>query len=267
MNRAGHENVAFFIGPEVEHTPAYSKKTLFVVGKQDVVEIERIARENRANHIFMGANHSFSIIEGDETWYYWNDTITRLLDLGYWVTLDYEAHLHVEVLKMFTPGVWQSRLFVPLLSVRIPKIQTSNPNLTIKIDDVDFNATNPGVWCLHHNQITDSNRFTDWGEYESDSVVGVAIRDTATVTIDPGATGWAGSLKVPVPVTITTETLNDASIGIDQTPTTALKPEVTEEAAPIVPPVTTTPEAAANAYAEGAKEDPLGGKKAKAAKK
>ena len=30
MNRDGHKGVTFFIGPEVEHTPAYSKRTLFV---------------------------------------------------------------------------------------------------------------------------------------------------------------------------------------------------------------------------------------------
>jgi hypothetical protein len=37
MKRDGHENVEYFIGGEVEQTPAYGKKTLFVVGYQNPV--------------------------------------------------------------------------------------------------------------------------------------------------------------------------------------------------------------------------------------
>ena len=29
------DSVTFFVGTEVEHTPAYGKKTLFIVGKND----------------------------------------------------------------------------------------------------------------------------------------------------------------------------------------------------------------------------------------
>ena len=39
MKRAGHEDVKFFIGTEVEHTPALGLKTLFVVGVQPIVDI------------------------------------------------------------------------------------------------------------------------------------------------------------------------------------------------------------------------------------
>ena len=38
MIRPDHdESIKFFTGTEVEHTPAYGKKTLFVIGVQDVV--------------------------------------------------------------------------------------------------------------------------------------------------------------------------------------------------------------------------------------
>jgi hypothetical protein len=39
MNRPEHENVNFFVGTEVERTPAFGKRTLFVVGWQPVLEI------------------------------------------------------------------------------------------------------------------------------------------------------------------------------------------------------------------------------------
>jgi hypothetical protein len=290
MNRDGHNNVAFFIGPEVEHTPAYSKKTLFVVGKQDVSTIERLAREYKTPHIFMGANHSF---DGSVD-AYWDMTITALLDRGFWVTLDYEAHMHDKVLTMLNKGIWQSRLFVPLLGVRIPEVQTSSPNLTIKIDDVDFKATNEGVWCWNHQAITDANRFTDWQDYGTDFVL---TEGQVIPTINPGPTGWTGPLEVKVapqantevrsmrkPVNLEdlvdgevlkkladrdqealkdpdvlagfTEVKNDGNLGLDPAPTTALKPE-TEVEATVKSLDVIDAAATADAYAEGAKEDPL----------
>ena len=130
MERIGHENTAFFIGPEVEHTPAFSRKTLFVVGKQDVEKILKLAREHKVTHIFMGANHSFVVDPTDGT-LYWDKTITELLDRGFWVSLDYPAHQHESVLKILNAGIWQSRIFVPLLRVEIPKIQTSRDRKSV----------------------------------------------------------------------------------------------------------------------------------------
>ena len=152
MNRDGHKGVVFFVGPEVEHSPAFSKRTLFVVGTPSLEEILKQAKDNRVTHVFMGANHSFSADQTNTT-PYWDNTITALLDCSFWVTLDYQAHEHKLVLQMLNAGIWQSRLFVPLLSVRIPKIETSSPNLTVKIDDVDFNTTNRGVWCFHFHEM------------------------------------------------------------------------------------------------------------------
>ena len=253
MNRDGHKDVTFFVGPEVEHTPAYSKRTLFVVGKQDVSEIEKQARANKTPHIFMGANHSFSVDPTDGS-LYWDKTITALLDKGFWVTLDYQAHEHKNVLMMLNAGIWQSRLFVPLLSVRIPSIETSSPNLTVKIDDVDFKATNRGVWCMHFHEVTDSNRFTDWQDYETDLV----ISDTAQ---RQGSTIMSSLENIVEPKAVVSdvpkvEKLNEAELGLDANPTTALKPD--PDAVPeTVNELVKTPADAAAAYADGATADPL----------
>ncbi len=272
MNRDGHNNVRFFIGPEVEHTPAFNKRTLFVVGKQPVDDIVKFAREQKTTHIFMGANHSFAV-DNDS---YWDATITHLLDRGFWVSLDYEAHLHGDVLKMLSKGIWQSRIFVPMLSIRIPHLQTSSQNLTLKFDDVDFKATNAGVWCLNHHEVTDSNRFTDWQDYGSDEVlaaeevVAVVVKeaerrvfsvDTGNMSVEE-AKELVNSIKndtaagldtvitpgnlTPAEVINTMSTIkNDSEIGLDTVPKKAVD-EVVET-------VTTTPAAAAEAYAEGTK--------------
>lgn len=255
MNRNGHNNVAFFVGSEVEHSVAFSKKTLFVVGRQDVATIEKHAREHRTPHIYMGANHSFDVDfnHPDNTQHtYWDKTLTALLDKGFMVSLDYQAHLHKHVLKLLNKGVWQCRNFVPMLSVRVPHIETSNPNLTVKFDDVDFNATNPGVWCMHFHEVTDSNRFTGWGEYGSDLVIDGPAQDVVPVK----------SLREEL-IAATTDVvedevvlpLNNTELGLEILP--EVVEEVVEESVP-KPKKIKTPEDAAAVYAEGAKEDPLG---------
>ena len=206
MDRQGHKGVKFFVGSEVEQTPAAGKKTLFVVGKQDIADILHHLKSSGANHVFMGANHSFNVDSKDST-FYWRDTITALLDKGIWVTLDYRAHEHESVLKMFGSEIWQSRIFVPLLSVRIPNVERSSSNLTVKIDDVDFNATNPGVWCLHYSQLLDSNRFTGWNEYGTDQVIDAPVENVVPeVAVESVSTVETPSAPVE---------LNDNTVGLD----------------------------------------------------
>jgi hypothetical protein len=68
MNRAGHENVDFFVGTEVERTPAFGRRTLFVVGVQPIQNIQDWLddyhsyedRSYHIEHVFFGANHSFN---------------------------------------------------------------------------------------------------------------------------------------------------------------------------------------------------------------
>src|ERR1035437_4873094 len=211
MNRDGHKDVTMFVGGEVEKTPAFGKKTLFVVGFQDTATIENHAKEHKTPHIFLGANHSFDA-KYDTAHFAktWDQQITYLLDKGYWVTLDYPAHQHETVLKMLNPGIWQSRIFVPLLSVRIPHVETSSPNLTVKIDDVDFKATNPGVWCMHFHEVTDSNRFTDWNEYATDVVIQEQERKVFTVDVGDATPEEAKKILNSVK-----EALNNPELGID----------------------------------------------------
>jgi len=269
MKRDGHENTRFFVGPEVEHTPAFSRKTLFVVGKQPVAEIVSLARENKATHVFMGANHSFNAESQDP---YWNTVITELLDRGFWVTLDYPAHQHEQVLKMLNAGIWQSRIFVPMLSVRIPHVQTSSVNLTVKIDDIDFKATNAGVWCLNHHEVTDSNRFTDWIEYGSDLVIDNVVEESPAVIMNLKlAKDGVGApvVKPQVRPVETTEVQNDADAGLDTTSKSMLKDDPNENQQTVENiALPATAESAAEAYAQDAKEDPLGkeGSKKKAKK-
>ena len=91
MNREGHENVKFFYGTEVEHTPAFGMPTLFVVGIQPEEWIGYNLHGRR--HIYFGANQSFPNpgVNDAEAWKPWEDMIRGFLDRDYLCTLDVDV--------------------------------------------------------------------------------------------------------------------------------------------------------------------------------
>ena len=54
------KDITYFIGTEIEKTPAYGLKTLFVVGLQSVEQVNEHLHAD-ISHIFFGANHSFDL--------------------------------------------------------------------------------------------------------------------------------------------------------------------------------------------------------------
>lgn len=184
MNRQGHENVNFFIGSEVEHTPALNKKTLFVVGVPSTAEITQLANQHKITNIYLGANQSFNQSKIEQ----FSHLLDELIGQGFTVTLDFEATDYALVVSKLPKSVLSSRYFIPMISVALPSIESMNSNTTLKIDDVDFAATNSGVWCHNINSLLDNNRFTPWGEYESDKVistVATAVVKTPVVESKP----------------------------------------------------------------------------------
>ena len=82
MNRDGHNEVSFFIGTEVEHTPAFGKRTLFVVGLQDPDIVWQEFHNNDCEHIYFGANQSFPALDinDGESWQDWEYMIRYCLE-------------------------------------------------------------------------------------------------------------------------------------------------------------------------------------------
>ena len=61
--------------------------------------------------------------------------------------------------------------FIPMISVKLPYLQLLGYNAIIKLDDKDFAATNPGVWCHSLHDLKDRTKFTDWSKYTKDEVI------------------------------------------------------------------------------------------------
>jgi len=168
-NREGHtDDTKFFIGTEVEHSPAYGQRTLFVVGRQNPKEVLARAINNDCPHIYLGANQSFSIDTEEEKqeWYYIFDTL--IIDTNIWVTLDFDIK-HIEFI--IDSGMTEYDTFIPMISAKVPFIQQLGYNATLKIDDIGFKESNPGVWTHRIHDLMDRKVFTDWTKYTKDEII------------------------------------------------------------------------------------------------
>lgn len=167
------DDAKMFVGIEVEKTPAHNQTTFFFVGipcepvHQELEKYLNIAKINGCTHIYLGANQSFAPkdqLEIDQ----WQQFGQYFLDQGFLVTLDFDiCYLNlVACMKM------QSHHgFIPQISIKIPNINLMNYNTTVKIDDVGFEATNPGVWCHLLHNLKNIDTFTDWQKYTKDKII------------------------------------------------------------------------------------------------
>tara|TARA_Y100001958_G_C21047632_1_gene415010 strand:+ start:212 stop:742 length:531 start_codon:yes stop_codon:yes gene_type:complete len=159
-------NIQYFVGKEVEKTPAYDMDTLFVVGIQPVKDTIKLATRNNCDHIYLGANQSFGVEEDEVE--EWDEMVGELLDAGYWVTLDYDVKYHSFVLER---RYNDHDKFISMISVKLPNVNQLNYNACIKIDDSDFKASNPGVWVYYANELKDRKKFTPWEDYGKDQPI------------------------------------------------------------------------------------------------
>ena len=161
------EDIVFFTGIEVEKTPAFGKKTLFVTGIQKYADIKKHYANERCEHIFFGANHSYNPVTAEE-FENWDLMIKIFLDKGIMCSLDIPSTTNLE---WFLDGeLNENNNFIPQIRVVIPYIKQWNYNTMVKIDDRGFKETNPGVWCHSLHDLMDREKFTDWNKYGNDKI-------------------------------------------------------------------------------------------------
>ena len=161
------EETLFFTGKEIEHSAAYGMDTLFVTGIQNPAEIIVLAKQEKVKHIYFGANQSFNPRSTDEL-KQWELMVISLLKQDFWTTLDFDIKFAEDILEC---SFNEYRKFIPMISAKLPHLTKFNYNAILKIDDKDFEATNPGVWTHRLHDLLDHNKFTDWDQYKEDEII------------------------------------------------------------------------------------------------
>ena len=89
------DNVEFFVGTEVEKTPAYGMKTLFVTGIHSYITIKQHIANEQVEHVFFGANHSYNP-ELAEDFEEWEAMILPLVKEGILCSLDIPSTINMD---------------------------------------------------------------------------------------------------------------------------------------------------------------------------
>ena len=161
----GNESVKAFTGLEIEHTLAYGKKTLFLASNEfDTDRVLELATLHDCEAVYYGANRTFQYNIGTHVF-----QMKKLLDHGYYVTIDYPYADHEEVKKRFAL-IWNEPRFIPFCSI-IFEHSDDDQQLHFKIDDVTFRHSNPGVWTMSMKDYKGKAGFTDWDQYAKDEII------------------------------------------------------------------------------------------------
>jgi len=160
------DTITVFTGVEIEKTPAFGLQTLFVVGVLAPESIIDLVTQKKCEHVYFGANQSFNGKNID----HWDSMIGHCLRLGIKCTLDFDVKF------CETKHKWLAELskfdnFIPQISVKVPYLTKYNRNATLKLDDIDFDATNPGVWCHSISDLKLTDKLTTWPEYANDEII------------------------------------------------------------------------------------------------
>lgn len=162
----------FFLGIEVESSPAKGMQTLFVVGLQSPEQILALAIENRCEHVYLGANMSMHYLQytDHDEWRKWDRLIEDLTQRSMisYITVDITSD---QVEGFLESTASENNKVIPMISVKLPYAKLLNYNTTIKIDDKGFDQTNPGVWCHLLHDLMDRENFTPWTAYKGDTPV------------------------------------------------------------------------------------------------
>ena len=161
----GNESVKAFTGLEIEHTLAYGKQTLFLASNEfSTDQVLELVTLHDCEAVYYGANRTFQYNIESHVF-----QMKKLLEHGYYVTIDYPYADHEEVKKRFAL-IWNESKFIPFCSI-IFRDSDDDKQLHFKIDDVTFRHSNPGVWTMSMKNFKEKSGFTDWNQYSKDEII------------------------------------------------------------------------------------------------
>jgi hypothetical protein len=159
------DDVLTFTGIEVERTPCFGMKTYFVVGvprEEPYIFVNKVMKED-SEQIYFGANHSLKNWKEE-----WTTPLVSLIK----ECLNAKFNVTIDVDPVTVPNQIKNFLSNPKFSITyaipVPNIEKVKGTINIKLDDEDFEATNPGVWSTTIETIKVPNNYTGWDDYKKD---------------------------------------------------------------------------------------------------
>jgi hypothetical protein len=155
----------YVMGDEVENTPAYGKKSLFITSVADYDLIEQMAKDHNIKQLYFEFiwaidNHPNAIPKVIKDF---RKALKYFLDKGYLCGLDTPA----EYAEKFA-DLHKYKNLINNIAIDIPKLDKYNDNTVVKLRDAKFGGDNGGVYVTPLNKIMTDKNFTSWGDFGPD---------------------------------------------------------------------------------------------------
>jgi len=154
----------YIIGPEVERTAAYGKKTLIVNQFKDINTIQSIAEKFKCRHIYLevtyALNHSSNQAQVLKRY---RQLARHFLQQDYTVTIDIPNELASRYADLTN-----NKNFVMNVAIQIPDMHKLGDRVSMKfVGGADWNKSG-GVYVADFDTIRVKKNFTPWKRYDKD---------------------------------------------------------------------------------------------------
>jgi hypothetical protein len=154
----------YVLGPEVEHTDAFGKKTLIVNRIISPEEIQDIFDQYDCEHIYFEVSYALSQSKNQSKVI--NDykkLAKHFLGKGITVTVDCPTDLAHNYADLTS-----NKNFVMNLAINIPHLHKLKDQISLKIMAGEYENDTGGIYVIHLDNVRKKKNFTPWKAYDKD---------------------------------------------------------------------------------------------------
>ena len=154
----------YIIGPEVERTAAYGKKTLIVNQFKDINTIQAIAEQFKCRHIYLEVTYALNHSRNQaQVLKRYRQLAQHFLKQDYTVTVDIPNELASRYADLT-----KDKRFVMNVAIQIPDMHKLGDRVSMKfVGGADWNKSG-GVYVADFDTIRTKKNFTPWSKYNKD---------------------------------------------------------------------------------------------------
>ena len=154
----------YIIGPEVERTAAYGKKTLIVNQFKDIDTIQAIAEQFKCRHIYLEVTYALNHSRNQaQVLKRYRQLAQHFLKQDYTVTVDIPNELASRYADLT-----KDKNFVMNVAIQIPDMHKLGDRVSMKfVGGADWNKSG-GVYVADFDAIRTKKNFTSWSKYDKD---------------------------------------------------------------------------------------------------
>ena len=154
----------YIIGPEVERTAAYGKKTLIVNQFKDIDTIQAIAEQFKCRHIYLEVTYALNHSRNQaQVLKRYRQLAQHFLKQDYTVTVDIPNELASRYADLT-----KDKNFVMNVAIQIPDMHKLGDRVSMKfVGGADWNKSG-GVYVADFDAIRTKKNFTPWSKYNKD---------------------------------------------------------------------------------------------------